>query len=241
MIWTRAVNDWGDDAVFLANYQGKVLRIPCLSIVPLSPLQQPQTYRHAVVTSVNALKSLEQSSKWQECLRSAMFHCFGATTHAALVAHGLRVELHQVEGAAALCARLVATLAQDTEVAVLSAQDPAFPLTERLQHNGIKADKLIFYRTDIAAQWADGSELQPQQREELGQAKHLVCFASPSAVLGLTARFKDCTAQWQTNFHALTIGATTASVAEKYFEHCETCVEQTVAGLIAMACVRASL
>ena len=240
MIWTRAVSDWGDDAVFLANYQGKVLRIPCLSIVPLLPALQPKTYPHVVVTSANALKLLERSAEWQRCLRTAVFHCFGAVTHAALLARNLDVEQHQADGAAALCAQLIATLPRATEVAVLSAQEPAFPLTENLQQNGIKADKLIFYRTDIVARWADGSELQPQQCEELGREKHLVCFASPSAVLGLVARFKDCAARWQENFHALTIGATTAAVANQYFEGCDTCVEQTVAGLIATACGKGS-
>ena len=235
LIWTRAVSDWGDDAGFLANYQGQVLRIPCISIVPLLPAAQPQTYPHVVVTSINAIRSLEQNKEWWQCLHTATFHCFGATTHAALVARGIHVEQHQANSAASLCERLISTLPRPTSVAVLSALQPAFPLTETLQQNGISASRLIFYRTDVEACWGDGSKLQPQQCDALARKKHLVCFASPSAVLGLVARFKDCTGLWQQNFHSLTIGATTAATAEQYFEHCDVCDEQTVSGLIAMA------
>lgn len=235
LIWTRAVTDWGDDAVFLANYQGQVLRIPCISIVPLLPALPPQTYPHVVVTSVNAIRYLEQSKDWWKCLHTAVFHCFGATTHAALVASGRRVEQYQVDDAAALGERLLGTLPRSTRVAVLSAQQSAFPLTETLHQHGIDASKLIFYRTDIEARWSDGGRIRQRQCEKLAREKHLVCFASPSAVLGLVAKFKDCTGLWQQNFHAITIGATTAVTAKQYFERCDICAEQTIRGLIARA------
>ena len=256
MIWTRAADDWDDDAVFFANYQGKVLRIPCIATEPLSHAQLPPvpstSYTHVVATSVKAVNCLEQNHAWHNHLRTAQFHCFGEATHAALVALGVKVVLHQVAAAASLCAKLIATLPRTVEhadnsapaqqsvaptprVMVLSAAKPAFPFTATLQQQGIDATQLTLYRTLIAARWADGRELLASQCEELARTRHIVCLASPSAVLGFVHKFQNCRAAWQRNFQTIAIGTTTATVANKHFERCDTCAEPTIAKLVARA------
>ena len=235
LIWTRASTDWEQDALLLAHYQGDVIHIPCLTREFLSPPTLNKTYQQALVTSSNALTALQRLPALEKTLRTATFHCFGSETHIKLTAKHYKIRHWQVSSAQQLCTKLLTTLNRSDDIAVLTTAAPAFPLTERLQAHGCRADKFILYRTVVGACWANGDKINAEERQHFANNKHLICFASPSAVEGFYQTFQQEHANWSRNFSALAIGATTAQKTKQHFAH-YTCSEaQTLASLLTKA------
>lgn len=237
LIWTRAASNWDEDAKLLPHHVPKIIRIPCIAVEFL-PSPSPITgCSHAVVTSVNAVTAIGRTPHLRHELASVSFFCFGAKTRSTLQAQGHLVldTPAAVDTAEKLCHHVRQTLPAGTRIAVLTAQQPAFAASEYLTANGFEVTKSVLYQTECRAVWHSGEEMSMEQKKALGDEKHVICFASPSAVTGFQRTFRRLSAAWYKNFSAVAIGATTQEAIKKLLPALpyETCPTQDLPSLIA--------
>ena len=213
LIWTRAVSDWANDRVYLP---AKTIHLPCLRRVPLVPqVTEGHAFPYVVVSSVSAVRALPRLPNLQKRLGNSNFFCFGRQTATELMANGYRSLLCPVHSSAELVSYLVDHLPAATSIAVLSAQQPAFPVAESLRAKGFKISEFVLYQTITGACLPDGSAIGGKQRSIVASRKSVICFASPSAVRGFNGIFHGEISMLNENFRAVAIGKTTARQLEK--------------------------
>ena len=213
LIWTRAASDWLNDRVHLP---AGTMHIPCLRRLPLIPsVTEDYPFPYAVVSSVAAVQALAGLPTLRNLLHNSVFFCFGRQTAAELIANGYRYLLCPVRSSVELTYYLADHLPTTASIAVLSAQRPAFPIAENLRTRGFKVREFILYQTITGACLADGSTIDANQRATIANTPSIICFASPSAVLGFSKVFHNEIDSLKKNFRAVAIGETTARQLRK--------------------------
>ena len=208
MIWTRAVSDWSDDQIHLP---AGTVHIPCLRRLPLIPLvTEDYSFPYVVVSSVAAVQALAGLVKLRERLVGSTFFCFGRRTASELAVNGYRPLLCPVTSSAKLVDYLADHLPPTSQLAVLTAKQPAFPVAEGLRERGFKVSEFVLYQTIVGACLADGSVIDASQRATIVNNQSVICFASPSAVQGFTDVFHNEIDILKKKFRAVVIGKTTA-------------------------------
>lgn len=207
LIWTRAVSDWLNDRVYLP---AGTIHLPCLRRVPLVPqVTEGHSFPYAVVSSVSAVRALAGLPKLQKRLSNSGFFCFGRQTANELAVNGYRQLLCPVRSSAELARYLIGHLPSATSIAVLGAKQPAFPVAESLRARGFKISEFVLYQTITGACLPDGSVIDAEQRLAIANRNSVICFASPSAVLGFDKVFHNELDSLRKNFRAVVLGKTT--------------------------------
>ena len=236
LIWTRSVADWDDDALLLPHHVRKVIHLPCLAVEFLQPALPEGDFPHVVATSANALAALERLPHGREKFAQATFLCFGPKTREKAESCGYRTATQPatLTSAEQLATHLLQTLPPATRITVLTALEPAFALAEVLAER-FDVAKLVLYKTRHHVAWPSGEDISSEQKKTLAATQHIICFASPATVEGFHHTFQHNHADWQENFHAVAIGATTAAATQKYFKRHSTSSTQSLATLASEA------
>ena len=236
LIWTRSVADWDDDALLLPHHVRKVIHLPCLAVEFLQPALPEGDFPYVVATSANAIAALERLPHGREKFAQATFLCFGPKTREKAESCGYRAATQPstLTSAEQLATHLLQTLAPATRITILTALEPAFALAEALAER-FDVTKLVLYKTHHHVAWPSGEDISSEQKKALAATRHVICFASPATVEGFYRTFQQNHADWQENFHAVAIGATTSTAMQKYFKWHSTSSAQSLATLASEA------
>lgn len=236
LIWTRSVADWDNDALLLPHHVRKVIHLPCLAVEFLQPALPEGDFTYVVATSANAIAALERLPHGREKYAQATFLCFGPKTREKAESCGYQTTplpaalSRTITSAEQLATHLLQTLPPASRITVLTALEPAYALAEALSER-FSVAKLVLYKTHHHVAWPSGEAISNEQKKTLASARHVICFASPATVEGFYRTFQREHAEWRENFHAVAIGATTATTTQKYFKQHSISSAQSLATL----------
>ena len=232
IVWTRAAEDWAEDAELLAPVGNALVHLPCIATCSVEHEVPEGSYSVAVLTSRKAVAYAIRDADLAQLMGELSLVTFGAGTAADLRAHGLSV-IHATHAKSAeeLAQHLVNTISPGERVLVIGAKEPNYDIVGHLEHEGREATYLPIYRTDVRL------EVTAAQSADLtARLSGVICFASPSAVRAFALALSPGTNRLATALVAVTIGRTTLKAAQAQFARCVNASRQDI-GVLASAAI----
>ena len=224
LIWTRAAADIPGDLQRLGCQEYELAFLPCLKLTALPIPTVVQDTGAVVFTSAHGVQFASEDGKfWPVVANAPRVFAVGAATASALHRLGLKnvVEGDSAQGAEGLGPALLKEIPRGATVILAVAKDPAFALADMLADGGLKIQRLALYETAAGITDRRGQPLPPAEQwaalDLLTVSRCLVCFASPSAVRGLTAAFILAKKAIPSIWEAVVIGATTEKAVTPHF------------------------
>ncbi|MBI2601707.1 MAG: uroporphyrinogen-III synthase [Deltaproteobacteria bacterium] len=243
IIWTRSREDWEEDIQFFAGLP--VIHLPCISIELLEISNLPEIGGTCVVvfTSRKAVQYSFRIPQMTVILSNSKtrVYCTGEKT-AAEVSRQMEILGERPFGYA--LGKLFPRPSpfkdfrcstQDT-ILLPGPVERAIPLAEELNKQGLKVFPLDLYRTKSRLTLSDGTLPTPEQKAFLMDSlKGVVCFLSPSAVLGFRIALRPGMNRLGRNLHAVVIGETTKKACEGTFETIHVAKKHSVVEVVTIA------
>lgn len=242
IIWTRSVEDWSTDVKFLQTEMSKIVHLPCIRTQVLRqidlPIIEPNVAVTVVLASIKAAEYCLANPSLKFWLqRASRLVVLGAKSAAFLRSHGYPVETSSSwRGMTDLAHDLVESVSRDEIVISPGPKVRAFDLGEFMEHHGIHFLAIDIYETTPGLRGQDDqllmqAEVDRLQRELAG----VVCFASPSAVLGFTNWLDLSLFGLGDRLQAVCIGESSWRKASEHFEQCTISPLQSTESMFATA------
>jgi uroporphyrinogen-III synthase len=214
LVWTRSIDDWKEDQNLCCNFEGEFMHLPCIRTCPItfSIDQLPSVYSVAL-TSQKGAEYLIESPLGKTLLEKAE-SVFAMSKRSAkpLLERGLNVTFSNSKLGAEFCQWLIKTTMPHTHFVLPGGKERAFDLLGALNSNQRTAQTIDIYETKSMATNSNGSEIDQTTLSKLSMGS-VVCFASPSAVIGFQNLFSN-----RKKIVAVCIGQTTANAASQFKE-----------------------
>ncbi len=256
LVWTRSRRDWDEDQKLFQDRESSfcTLHLPCLSFTAVKRERQFSQVDQllskgapllVVFTSAWGVHYAWENPYLRSHLTHASIYALGEGTSQALQQYGLAGRHPKIPRGGLELGQLIVKSTRGDEVVLLpGGVERAFDLRLYLSEHGLTAVTIDLYQS-IAAIDKSGPGL-PQVvetlRERLQQPGHplLLCFASPTAVIGFYRGFAPLLRQETARAPgassiALALGETTAQCCRQYFERVVLAPKPTLRALLAHA------
>lgn len=231
LIWTRSQDDAPQDRALLQAAPLPVIHLPCLKSEWLEVATLPEKPCTALaVTSPRAVDGLARDTRLRALATQLPVHTFGSETAQRLTKLGARVQRHDLKNGREFGGLLAHLLPPKACLWVPGAREPAFDLVGHLRGTGIEAHAIPLYATTPTTPEPRSTAEQLRRFDEL-----VVCFASPSAMIGFAPLLTQLPAGILERLKACAIGETTAKQARAHFPMVVEAPKPELAALIAAA------
>lgn len=240
IVWTRAGDDWQKDletAVTL-DIDPKVLtHIPCVSFQPVPVKKTVSSANYIIFNSSNAVRFSMAQEPLAAVVRAAVkIFAIGPGTAETLAACGLSATPGFSGSSAKDLADQLLKQGVGGSFLIPTAEQSAFDTAAYLTSQGSHAVSIPCYRTIQQAGHGDGKAFSPADIAQLKSSMMgIICFASPSAVLGFNHTFQVKTKLAKNTLLAVAIGATTMKEVLEYFPVCEMAEQNSIRALLKKA------
>jgi uroporphyrinogen-III synthase len=242
IIWTRSLEDWPSDVRVLKSALEHVVHLPCIRTEALTqPLMPKFSQNQAIIAVFGSAKAVEYSLANAALTgllkRARRILALGSKTAACLQERGFRAETDsRWRGMADLAAHLTQSLSGSEAILAPGPKTRAMDLAELLEELDIDYIPVDVYETHPGLRGANDelllqTDIDRLQRELAG----VVCFASPSAVIGFTKWLSPDLFGLRERLRVACIGETTQRKAIEHFDDCHVCPLQSVESLFSTA------
>jgi len=252
IVWTRAKSDWESDRQLFGDLRLEVLHLPCIRTSKIiSPEIPGVPYDKNLAVIFASVKSVQFALGCPAFVaimrRTKKFFCVGKKTADTLVksaeskdfsrlASTIEVKFGPWSDMESMSKSIAGELSSDSIIVSPGPKLRAFDTEEFFENKGFSHFKIDLYETNSGIRnYHEEHLLQKDIQQIQSNLNGVICFSSPSAVLGFTKYLNPNENGLSQQLIAVAIGNTTMEAIKDNFTDCHLAKEQTIESLFEKA------
>lgn len=212
LVWTRSLDDWKEDQGLFLKYDLEFIHLPCVKTSPIifSLNNIPAVYSVALTSQKGAEFLLDSTLGKSLLSKAENIYALGEGSANPLLSRGINVTIAKSKNGDDFCQWLIKSTKPETHFVLPGGTERAFDLEKAISAANRTAQTIHIYETKSLATTSAGSPIHPNTISKVSKGA-VVCFASPSAVVGFQNAFPN-----RHEVVAVCIGQTTARATHSF-------------------------